>query len=219
MRLRLTFAKQGALRYTGHLDVQRIWERTVRRAGLPLAYTHGFRPRPKIQLASALPLGFASRAEIVDVWLEEDLSPDEALRARLQENAPPGLEILRLERVDDRAPALQNQLRAAEYEVTLLDAPPEPELDRRVRAVLEAGSLPRTRRGKTYDLRPLIESLRLLPPDAQGRPRLAMRLAAREGATGRPDEVLAALSIPLHAARVERVGLIFEPQINTEEHG
>src|SRR5512136_271004 len=71
MRLRITFSKNGALRYAGHLDLQTTWERTVRRAGLPLAYTHGFHPGPKIQIASALPLGFIGRAEIVDIWLDE----------------------------------------------------------------------------------------------------------------------------------------------------
>ena len=71
MRLRITFSKSGALRYTGHLDLHSLWERTVRRAGLPLAYTQGFHPGPKIQLASALPLGFVGRAEIVDMWINE----------------------------------------------------------------------------------------------------------------------------------------------------
>ncbi len=72
MRLRITFSKSGSLRYTGHLDLHSIWERTVRRAGLPLSYTHGFHPGPKIQLASALPLGFIGCAEIVDLWLDEE---------------------------------------------------------------------------------------------------------------------------------------------------
>src|SRR5512136_2023173 len=71
MRLRIVFSKTGSLRYTGHLDLQTVWERTVRRAGLPLAYTHGFHPGPKIQIASALPLGFIGRCEIVDIWLQE----------------------------------------------------------------------------------------------------------------------------------------------------
>src|SRR5512136_903583 len=71
MRLRITFSKSGALRYTGHLDLQTTWERIVRRAGLPLAYTQGFHPGPRIQIASALPLGFIGHAEIVDIWLRE----------------------------------------------------------------------------------------------------------------------------------------------------
>ena len=71
MRLRITFSKSGTLRYIGHLDLQSVWERTVRRAGLPLAYTQGFHPGPKIQLASALPLVFIGRAEVVDLWINE----------------------------------------------------------------------------------------------------------------------------------------------------
>jgi radical SAM-linked protein len=67
MRLRITFAKQGALRYTGQIDLHRIWERSARRADLPLAYSHGYHPQPKIQLAAALPLGFSSRCEVVDL--------------------------------------------------------------------------------------------------------------------------------------------------------
>ena len=58
MRVRLTFTKQGALRYTGHLDLHKILERSIRRAKLPLAYSQGYHPQPKINLAAALPLGF-----------------------------------------------------------------------------------------------------------------------------------------------------------------
>ena len=76
MRLRITFSKTGSLRYTGHLDLQTVWERTARRAGLSLAYTQGFHPGPRIQIASALPLGIAGNAEIVDLWLDTD--PGEA---------------------------------------------------------------------------------------------------------------------------------------------
>ena len=71
MRLRIIFSKSGPLRYTGHLDLQTTWERTIRRAGLPLAYTHGFHPGPRIQIASALPLGFIGQAEIVDIWIQD----------------------------------------------------------------------------------------------------------------------------------------------------
>ncbi len=206
MRLRITFAKQGPLRYTGHLDLHRIWERTLRRAGLPLAYSHGFHPQPRIQIASALPLGFTSRAEIVDIFLTESV-PLEGLREKIQSVAPPGLEILKIEEIEANAPALQTQLRAAEYAVTLPNQAGDShsELPRRIAAVLEAPALPRQRRGKDYDLRPLIQELRLLEDG-----RLFMRLSAREGATGRPEEVLAELGIPWEETHIERLRLIFE---------
>lgn len=209
MRLRVTFAKVGALRYVGHLDLQQIWERTVRRAGLSLVYSQGFHPSPKIQIAAALPLGFLGRAEIVDLWLKEDAEdlslPD--LQSRLQRAAPPGLILHKVEQVDERAPALQTQVVAAEYEVTLLDDP-APDLDARIAALLARSSLPRERRGREYDLRPLILSLEIIE-----RSTLRMVLSAREGATGRPEEVLAELGIPLEATRIERTRLIFKEEI------
>ena len=122
MRLRLTFSKSGALRYTGHLDLHSLWERTVRRAGLPLAYTQGFHPGPKIQLASALPLGFIGCAEIVDLWIiDSPGSLDRPYKELLQSASPPGLVISAVDVVDEHAPALQTQVVSAEYDVTFLE--------------------------------------------------------------------------------------------------
>ena len=207
MRLRIHFSKTVEMRYTGHLDLHRTWERTFRRANLPLAYSQGFHPQPRINLAAALPLGFTSQGEIADIWLEQSLPLDE-IEAALEPALPPGLRLLTLEQIDERLPTLQSQVKSAEYEVTLLDA--NNQLDGSVKDLLSAESLPRERRGKSYDLRPLIEDLQRLPDDAQGRPRLFMRLAARSGATGRPEELLAALNIPSQAARVHRTCLLFE---------
>ncbi len=208
MRIRITFSKQGALRYTGHLDLHTLLERAARRAKLPLAYSQGFHPTPKIQLASALPLGFSSRAEMMDIWLTTDCEVS-SLRADLQATLPRDIQILNVEQVDDRVPPLQTQIIAAEYEATLPDEFAS-NLTSSLSAVMDAESLPRERRGKPYDLRPLIESLEAAPADGSGKTRLLMRLTAREGATGRPEEVLSALEIPPESARVERTRLIFQ---------
>lgn len=208
MRLRLTFSKQGALRYTGHLDLHKLWERAARRAQLPLAYSQGFHPSPKIQLASALPLGFSSRAEVMDIWLTQDCEVSR-LRSDLQSALPRDIQILNAEQVDERAPALQTQLIAAEYEADIPDESAS-NLTSRLAALTDASSLPRLRRGKAYDLRPLIESLEAAPAQGSEKMRILMRLAAREGATGRPEEVLSALEIPPESARVERTRLIFQ---------
>jgi hypothetical protein len=254
MRLRIVFSKTGSLRYTGHLDLQTVWERTVRRAGLPLAYTHGFHPGPKIQIASALPLGFIGRCEIVDIWLQESSAPGGVLAAGLadvppsaqgslpaaelpapafwglQPAAPPGLTILSVEQVDEGAPALQTQVASAEYEVTLLEPVSIPDLEQRLQDLLAAASLPRQRRGRDYDLRPLVEELFLLPlppfsevaqqPRGEmgggtqgGLVRVHMRLAARQGATGRPEEVLDLLGISFETTRIARTRLILKSGI------
>jgi len=209
MRLRITFTKQGTLRYTGHLDLHKILERSIRRAKLPLTYSQGYHPQPKINLAAALPLGFSSRAEVMDIWLNEDV--DDAVSA-LQTHVPPGLTILQAETVDERMPSLQSQVVAAEYEAEITEAGYGSSLTERVASVMETESIPRVRRKKEYDLRPLIEKLTLTPcPSPEGRwEKIFMRLTAREGATGRPEEVLDVLGIPLEDTRIERTQLIFQ---------
>ncbi len=208
-RIRLTFTKQDALRYIGHLDLHKVIERTARRAGLRLAYSQGYNPKPKLHLASALPLGFASRAEVMDLWLLEDDLDLEALPARLTRFAPPGLRVLSARPVDAKAPALQQALRAAEYQVTLLEVEDPASIRARLSDLLAAASLPRERRGKPYDLRPLILEADWLSPDEEGQPRFRLLLSARPGATGRPDEVLQALGLPREAAFIERTALFF----------
>lgn len=208
MRIRITFAKQGALRYTGHLDLHKLWERTARRAELPLAYSQGFHPQPKMNIAAALPLGFSSRCEVMDMRLQNDI-PLEGLSEKLQNTLPTGIRVISVECVDDRVPALQTQVESAEYEVTLKEPIDRSDLERRIHSVMEADSLPRERRGKNYDLRPLIEELSL-PPSPSSLSLIFMRLKAQEGATGRPEEVLDALGISFEETRIERTKLIFK---------
>lgn len=204
MRIRITFVKQGALRYTGHLDLHKLWERAARRAELPLAYSQGFHPQPKMNMAAALPLGFSSRCELMDMKLEHDI-PLNDLATRLNETLPSGIRVVGVEQVDERAPALQTQVASAEYEVTLTEPVEGSELKRRIDSVIKSKAISRERRGKMYDLRPLIEELSLLPNE-----NLFMRLAAREGATGRPEEVLDVLGIAFEDTRIERTRLIFQ---------
>ena len=208
MRIRVTFAKQGALRYTGHLDLHKLWERAARRAELPLAYSQGFHPQPKINIAAALPLGFSSRCEVIDLRLEQEI-PLDGLREKLQGTLPTGIQVSSIESVEDGGPALQTQVVSAEYEVTLSESVDGSGLKRKIESVLDSGSIIRERRGKTYDLRPLIEELSLPSPEGGGE-KILMKLAAREGATGRPEEVLDVLDIAFEETRIERTRLIFQ---------
>jgi len=203
MRVRITFSKTGALRYIGHLDLNTIWERAVRRAGLPLAYTQGFHPQPKMTFASALPLGFSSRCEVMDMRFNQEIDLT-SLPAQLQDMMPSGIGIINVQSVNEHEPPLQTQIVSAEYEITLTESITGSELKRKMNEVMASRSLPRQRRGKSYDLRPLIEKIELISED-----KILMRLAAREGATGRPEEVLDVLGIVIENARVERTNLIF----------
>lgn len=210
MRIRLLFAKTEAMRYTGHLDLFRAIERMIRRSRLPLAYTQGFKPHPRIHLASALPLGFTSEAEMADIWLQEEM-PVAFVQHALQTAAPPGILIHSAAPAAQEAGSLQADLIACDYLVTLLESIPD--LENRVERILAAPELPRERRKKSYNLRPLIEQLQVLSAPEADIARLHMRLAAREGATGRPEEVVAELGGDPLAVRYHRVKLVFSSAI------
>jgi len=209
-RYRIQFAKRGTIRFTSHLDLHRTWERTLRRAKVPLAYSQGFNPRPKMNQSPALPLGCTSECEAVDIWLEEERTLD-SIQHDVEQVVPEGLQILSVLEVNPRAPSLQSQTVAIEYAVILDPPPPRDELQRSVHAVVEAKKIPRHWRGKDYDLRPLIESLEIAR-QGMGRPILRMILSAREGATGRPEEVIASLGLDPTYARIHRTRLILDSE-------
>ncbi len=214
-RLRFTFTKEKSIRWISHLDLVRLWERVLRRTGLPVAYTHGYNPQMRIQFASALPTGCYSRFEVADVWMEERVKPEEFAQ-RVHPQLPSGVKFLGVREVDLRLPSLQSLLRAADWRVAV-EAPDIPweTLQQRVDEILEAEQLLQARRrrqgqpSRTYDLRPLIESLRLEGRDEDGWPVFWMRLRAEPGATGRPDEVLGALDLRDRPSRMERLALHF----------
>lgn len=213
MRIRIKFHKTEAMRYTGHLDLHKTWERAIRRAQLPLAYSQGFHPQPKINLACALPLGMTSECELVDIWLESEI-PMQEIQDLLVPALPPGIRLIEMQAIEGREPALQTQVLAAEYVITFLD--PVPDLAERVEAIQNSPSLPRTRRNKVYDLRPLVEKIDSLPPDEAGLQRIQVRLAARESATGRPEELVDAFGLDAFTARYQRTALILNQAVQPE---
>ena len=194
------------MRFTGHLDLFRAWIRLFRRAKLQLAYTQGFHPQPRINLACALPLGFTSECEVIDAWLEEDL-PLEQIEQAAKIAAPPGIKIQNIQSIDLRLPALQTQVLSAVYRITILD--PVPDLALCVKALIDSTSLLRQRNNRRYDLRPLVESLELIQEHSTGESQLLVRLSAREGATGRPDEVISALEMEGVGVLIHRTRIIF----------
>ncbi len=191
MRMRLLFSKDGPLTYVSHLDLVRVWERTLRRGEVPLAYSGGFNPHPRLQLAAALPVGHTGEAELLDIWLERPVEV-ERLGRMLVPVLPLGLAVRQIHQVPLQAPALQTQVIAAEYRVTVEWGGAVEQIEEHIRRVLEAKELPQTRRGRSYDLRPLIEQLWLVEYNA-GSVVLGMQLAAREGATARPEAVIEVL--------------------------
>lgn len=205
-RIRIYYQKGPELQYTGNLDMHKVWERTFRRAKLALAYSQGFHPQPKIQQAAPLPLGFTSKSEIVDIWLDTDEKIDQITK-KLVETTQPGLTINQVQSIEIYGEALPNLVHATTYHVAFDEAPQLDDLNAKVNGLLEQGSIERERRGKKYDLRPLVEKLTVEPaPNAS----LTMQLTSLPSATGRPEEVLEVLGIDPFKVDIERTGILLK---------
>jgi radical SAM-linked protein len=209
-RYRITFSKTDAMRFTSHLDLHRTLERTMRRANLPLAYSQGFTPRPKLSLASALPLGYTSEAEVADFWLKDEMPLDQIEQA-FENSQPPGIVLHQVESVASDAAKLQTSLAKAQYLVTLAET--YPNLEDKVSQLLSAEAILREKikkgKKKTVDIRPLIFEINLAPSSKAEKQQLEMSLKAEPSATGRPDHILEELGIDPLTARIHRTGLIF----------
>lgn len=210
-RMRVTFATDDTVKYVGHLDIHRAWERAIRRARLPLAYSQGFNPQARLHFAAALPVGFTGEAEVADVFLNEVLGPAEFL-ARLSAALPPGIRPLRAEPVPRTVTALQATVCGALYRVEVETAEPVEAFCARLEAFLARAEAPRERRkGKEvshYDLRPLVRRLTYAGPCASGQA-FEVEMRAEPGATGRPDELLAELGFAAAPRRIARRQLFF----------
>ncbi len=211
-RIRITFAKEPQLKYISHLDLALTWERALRRAKVPLAYSQGHNPHAKLQLASGLPLGYTGAAEVMDVVLTASMPPEEFI-ACVDPTLPEGLSITSAEEVPVKAPSLQSALRQAIYRVSVETSLTEEELKRRIADLLESDVLEqqRIRKGcvETFDLRPLVHNVRLETVN-DGRAVLCMRLSAGQHGNARPDAVTTALSLENAFTQVERTRLLFE---------
>lgn len=178
-RIRLRFRKQHDLRYLGHRDLLRTFERLFRRAGLPLSMSEGFHPKPRFSFPSALPVGVAGTDEVMELELAEQKSAQEVLQALLP-HCPAGFELFGAEAVPPgtKKPAVAS----VTYEIPI---PPErrQDLARRIEQLHGASSQPIERPGRktAVDLIPLLEELSLVgdrlrvtlrtPPQSQVRAR------------------------------------------------
>ncbi len=207
MRIRIVFSKTSNLRYTSILDVQKIWERTVRRAGFFLQYSQGFHPQPKIQVANPLPLGYDGREELIDLWLTGELSTN-LIMQRLSEALPVGITIKRIETVPENAPSLPKQVAFSDYRIHLYDAELDfAEISEKIKTLLARETLPRTRNGKAYDLRPLIMSLSV-EKNSDDAIMINLRMPSNPGKTGRPEELMFELGLEWQDFQIERTQLI-----------
>ena len=205
-RMRITFRKESPIKYISHLDLLRAWERILRRAEVPLAYSQGFNPHPKITIAMPLAVGCTGEREVVDVVLEEPLSEAD-LVAALEPALPFGLSVVSAAQVPLRAPALPSLISRANYEITLHDASVK-EVERRVSDLLDRESVVIEFRRKRFDFRPLIGSL---APRRYGDAvvLVASLLRDERGRIGRPDALLLALGLGTYVHEIHRQQIVF----------
>lgn len=206
-RVRIKFAKLENLRFIGHLDLQRLFERALNRTGLPLRYTQGFSPKIRINIASALPLGFISSAEVFDFWLNAPVDLQE-IREKLQAALPKDLQILDIQEIPNQAPSLQASVYLSEYSITLPDTYAQNNIKAKLSHLLASETIPVERRGKTVDIRPMIKEWALFSKD--GSTVLHLQMDSSATSNGRPDELLKLLDIDPADVIIERTKLIFE---------
>ncbi|MFM2078257.1 MAG: hypothetical protein RJA49_2147 [Actinomycetota bacterium] len=212
MKLRIRHTKVGKVRFTSHRDTARHWERAVRKADVPLAYSAGFTPRPKMSFGLALPTGAESLAEYLDMELAAGADPDLAdLAVRFSAELPVGYEVTHVvPRDSDSVPSLQEDVVACTWVITLEGVAAD-ELQDVIDHTMVVPSLMVTRERKgqrsTDDVRPAILDLSVAPPTDDPRPHLCAMLATN-GRGLRPVELLTAMFPALDpvdtAARVLR---------------
>ena len=214
-RLRIAYRKAGVVRYVAHLDLMRTWERALRRAGLPLAYSQGFSPHARLALGAALAVGFEGERELLDAWMSPPVAPLDVAR-RLAAVLPEGLEVLAVEEIAHELPSLQSAITSATYELVFDRAEVDPdELRWRAEGLLAAHSFEweeqRGQKTRNYDLRATVRALQVR--EEGDHVVLALDLELREGLTGRALSVLDALGERATPRERRRTGLrLDEPE-------
>lgn len=197
--VRLRFTKRGPVRFISHRDVARAFERAFRVEELPLAFTEGFAPRPRVSFGLALPLGYESDAEYLDVELTERIDLPTTMAA-LGEGLPEGISVTGGAFLEPRAGSLQQEVAAVTYRVEIVAREREATLDARnvgawVTDAMRVGHLEGVRRRKgrevVEDLRPAMRSLAVVGETTRGID-VELEVATHPRAV-RPSEVVTAL--------------------------
>jgi radical SAM-linked protein len=216
MKVRVRFTKVGRVRWTSHRDVARMWERALRRARMPVAYTAGFTPRPQLSFGLALPTGCESDAEYLDIALDEPVAPSELAR-RASPMLPEGVDVVAAAVLEPGTNSLQEDVSSCTWEIRVPGVG-SVELEVAIGHALVADSLPITRERKgrdvVDDLRPSVLALSCAGYDADGA-QLVAELGTRPRGV-RPSELAQALGVELGLARrtcqwIERDGSRWEP--------
>ncbi len=211
-RLRIRFCRGEEIKFISHLDIMRLWERALRRAEIPLAYSEGFSPHPRISLAAPLAVGITSEAELMDVFIAKWGSPH-WFTTTVSQQLPSGMGILGVYQMALTLPSLQSQVHYAEYRVEVeTDKTPE-NIASAISSLLSLEHLPwhhhRDTGRRNYDLRALVNDLWLIdrqPPNCT----IGLRLRCDSRGSGRPEQVISALGFSNYPQSIHRTKLVLE---------
>ena len=211
-RLRVRFSRGQEVKFISHLDIMRLWQRALHRAGISLAYSEGFSPHPRISLAAPLPIGVTSETELMDVFCTGWVSPHTFATA-VSQQLPIGIEIQQVYPIAPPLPSLQAQVRYAEYQVEVETEKGQQDVKTALADLLSVEHLPwqhqRDTGPRNYDLRALIDDLWLIDWHSDYAT-IGMRLRCDSGGAGRPEQVAAALGFSHHPRSIHRTRLILE---------
>ena len=209
-RLRIRFSRGQEVKFISHLDIMRLWQRALNRAGISLAYSEGFSPHPRISLAAPLAVGVTSEAELMDITLTRFVSPH-FFTSAVGQQLPPGIEILQAYPVAPTLPSLQSQIRCAEYKVEVETEKEQKDVESALASLLSVEHLPwqhqRDTGPRKYDLRALIDDLWLIDWRS-GYCTIGMRLHCDSNGSGRPEQVAAALGFTHYPRSLHRTKLV-----------
>jgi len=220
-RVRITFGVEWPLCYASVLDQGRLWERLLRRGKIPIPYTQGYSPHPRLTFAAALPVGYTSECEILDLLLAEKTHP-KVVADVARSQSPDGLRILSAEEVPLKEPPLQSNMREAYYVVTLTGRFTRTQIAKALDDFLARDTVPRqrTRKGRLrdYDLRPLVHDLSLVK-NTERKTVIRMRVACGPNGSGRPEEIVEELDVPVVQCTIRRTRLIWQDRTPEPEEG
>lgn len=224
-KYRMMFSKKGTAKFISHLDLNRSFERTCRRAGLPIAYSQGFNPHPKINFAIPLSVGVSGEREFIDIELTEELEPTEILK-RLNEKLPQGIKVLEVRQIVEKQKPLMSRVTRATYRI---ECAAEENIDQQkvdgvINELLSSSSIIIQRKVKkklkSVDIRPGIMALQ---GQAVGN-NIILQAELSTGSNGnvRPEELLNELQkagLPINRAYcdIHRTGVYGDSENGREE--